>query len=102
MSTWGPQLGGVESANAGVSSVVPVSGVSTILLQPNASRKGAIVFNDSSQILYLLLSNELASSISYTYQVLAGMTETVPYWYKGAVTAAVISGSGNARITEFV
>lgn len=102
MATWGPQLGGVESASAGVSSVAAVSSVSTILLQPNTSRKGAIIFNDSSQVLYLLLSNGLASSTSYTYQVLAGTTEAVPYWYKGAVTAAVISGSANARITELI
>jgi hypothetical protein len=73
------------------------------LLAPNPARGGASIYNDSTQILYILLVNpynNIASSTLYTAQVAAGARYELPIWYTGGVNGIWASANGFARITE--
>lgn len=69
------------------------------LLAANRKRKGASIFNDSTQILYVKLGAN-ASATSYTSKVgVSGLYE-VAHEYTGIVTGLWASANGNARVTE--
>jgi hypothetical protein len=90
-------------AATGTKSNVGSSGSSVTILASNTSRKGAMVYNDSTQILYLDLSGGTASNSSYSVQVGSqGFFELPgPTIYNGAITGIWASANGNARVTEF-
>lgn len=71
------------------------------LLASNASRRVAIIFNDSTEILYLALGAAAASLTDYTAQLFPrGYFET-PYRYTGEIRGIwANNASGAARITE--
>lgn len=78
---------------------------STTILASNANRKGATVFNDSTSILYLALSNTTASTTVYSVQVPAGGYYELPVCDCGVYTGILVGiwsadASGAARITE--
>lgn len=85
---------------------VASSATSTSLLAANNARKGAIITNDSSAVLYIKLG-ATASTSSYTV-TLAGAasapfsTYEVPFGYVGAIDGIWASATGNARVTEIV
>ena len=58
------------------------------------------VYNDSTAILYLLLSSQNASTTAYTVQIAAGGYYECPFAYSGQVNGIWASANGNARITE--
>lgn len=91
------------SAATGTKASVASSATSVTILASNTSRKGAIIYNDSTQILYLDLSGGTASSSSYSVQVLAyGYFELPPpIIYNGVITGIWAAANGNARVTEF-
>ena len=78
------------------SSATPVS-----LLASNTSRLGAIIFNDSTQVLYVKFG-ATASATSFTYKLNAGDTLELMQFpiYTGAIDGIWASANGNARITE--
>jgi hypothetical protein len=83
------------------SSVTSVAGTAanTNLLAANAARRGAVVFNESTAVLYLKLGS--ASSVtSYTVQIAANGYYEVPFGYTGIITGIWASANGNARVTE--
>lgn len=78
---------------------------STTILAANASRKGATVFNDSTAVLYLALSDTTASATAYTVQIPAGGYYELPVCDGGVYTGKIVGiwasdASGAARVTE--
>lgn len=74
---------------------------SVTLLASNASRLGAVIYNDSDVALYVKCG-ATASATSFTYKVAAAGTVELPYGYTGIVDGIWASDStGSARITEF-
>lgn len=80
------------------------SASSVTILAANNDRKGAIVTNDSSAVLYLKFGS-LASTTSYTVTVAGSAAAPfasyeVPFGYVGVLTGLWASATGNARVTE--
>lgn len=79
---------------------VSASATSVTLRAANTSRLGLIIFNDSTEILYVKFGST-ASATSFTYKLNAGDTlelQTTPY--TGIVTGIWVSATGTARVTE--
>lgn len=96
-----PYVNGLPGpAAAGALSNVASSDSNVTLKAANASRRGLIIFNDSSAVLYIKFG-ATASSSSFTVKVAAG-----GYWemplpiYQGIVDGIWASANGNARVTE--
>lgn len=90
-------------AATGTKTSVAGSASSVTILASNTSRKGALIYNDSTALLYLDLSGGTASTSSYSVQVPSqGFFEAPgPAVYTGAITGIWASATGNARVTEF-
>lgn len=92
-------VGTEASASAAVSNVAS-SASSVTLKAANTSRRGLLIFNDSTQVLYVKYG-ATASTSSYTVQIAAG-----GYWempqppYTGVVDGIWAASNGNARVTE--
>jgi hypothetical protein len=87
-------------------SSVAASASSVTVLAANANRKGAIITNDSSAILYLKFG-ATASTSSYTVTVAGSGSAPfsnyeVPFGYIGVIDGIWASATGNARVTEIV
>lgn len=82
-----------------VASTAAAGGVE--ILAANASRIGFSLWNDSTQILYLLLSDDVPTSTVWTLAMAAGSYFEDPWRYTGRVMGIWASANGNARITEF-
>lgn len=91
----------VKPATASTSSVTQVasSATSVTLKASNSARLGLMIFNDSTQVLYVKLGGT-ASSTSYTVKVLAGGYYEAPFGYTGVVDGIWASANGNAYVTE--
>src|SRR5260221_4317428 len=89
-------------AATGTKSNVASSATSVTILASNTSRKGAVIYNDSTQILYLDLSGGTASNSSYSVQIPANGYFEVPgpVVYNGLITGIWAAANGNARVTE--
>ena len=83
----------------GITSNVVSSASSVTLLAANTSRFGAMIFNDSTAVLYVKLG-ATASATSYTVKMDAGDYFEVPYEYTGIIDGIWASATGSARITE--
>lgn len=98
---------------AGFASQFSVASASTddVLVNANPARKGLMIYNDSTAILYVLFDNNLsggqpkiASTTNYSVQIGAngGFFEFPPIFvYTGIIKGIWASANGNARITEF-
>lgn len=77
------------------------SSASSVTLQAsNANRRGWMVFNDSTAILYVKFG-ATASATSYVVQIPAGGYYEMPLpTYTGVVDGIWASANGNARVTE--
>jgi hypothetical protein len=79
---------------------VASSATNVTLVSSSTSRKGLIVHNDSTQIVYVKYG-ATASTSSYTYKIPADATWEMPSpIYTGQVDAIWASANGNARTTE--
>lgn len=85
----------------GTQSSVASSASDVTILASNANRLGAIVYNDSTQILYLLLAAATSSSTVYSVQLATNDYYEVPAFYTGILKGIWASANGNARVTEF-
>jgi len=81
-------------------SSVASSASSVTILAANTARDGATIYNDSTQILYLLLGTGPASSTVHTVQMAAASYYEVPYGYTGIITGIWASANGSARVTQ--
>lgn len=93
-----------QKSATGTQTSVTSSGSDGTILAANANRLGGTIFNDSTQILYLLLANATSSATNYTVQVppatYYGYFE-LPFGYTGIVKGIWASANGNARVMEF-
>lgn len=79
---------------------VASSATNVTVLATNASRKGAMVYNDSTAILYLKLG-ATASATSHTIQMAAASYYELPQpVYTGVIDGLWASANGSARVTE--
>ncbi len=88
--------GAATIANSSVAS----SASSVTVLASNANRRGATIFNDSTQVLYLSLAGGTASTTNYSVQIPAGGYYEVPFNITTILTGIWASANGNARVTE--
>lgn len=88
---------GVSAALTNVAS----SASNVTLLAANANRKGAVFFNDSTQILYLKFG-ATASATSFTVKLAAGAYYELPpaVIYTGIIDGIWASADGACRVTE--
>jgi len=89
-----------KRSSAGVQTSVASSASSVTILAANSNRLGATVYNDSTQILYLLLGTGPASTSVYTVQLGSQSYYEVPFNFTGQLTGIWASANGNARVTE--
>lgn len=90
----GPAL--VDTSN--ITSVTS-SASNVTLLASNPNRKGASIFNDSSQVLYVKFGTT-ASSTSFTVRLTNNDYYEIPFGYVGQVDGIWASANGAARVTE--
>ena len=83
----------------GTTTSVASSATNVTLLAANASRFGAMIFNDSTAILYVKFG-ATASATSYTVKMDAGDYFEVPYEFVGQIDGIWASANGYARVTE--
>ncbi len=84
------------------SKTVASSATSVLILEVNVGRTGATIFNDSTQVLYLNLDDQQASTTVYTVRMLPNAYYELPFHYAGAISGIWAAANGNARITEFL
>lgn len=76
------------------------STTSQTLLASNTSRKGAIIWNNSTAYLYIELGGTASSSVFSIRLDPNGYCE-LPFGYVGTVTGIWASANGNALVREF-
>lgn len=87
---------------AGTQSSVAASASSVTILAANAARKGATIYNDSSVVLYLLLTTGTASATAFTIKLAADESFVLGNGdYTGIIKGIWASATGSARVTEF-
>ena len=97
----GPTGIGFTTSATGAQTSVTAAAADTQLLAAAAGRRGCSIFNDSKEVLYLLLEDAVASSTNYTVKMAAAGYYEGPYNYTGKVKGIWASENGAARITEF-
>lgn len=91
----------LPTAGTGTLSNVAGAAASTQLLASNANRKGVVIWNESTALLYVAYA-AAASATAYTYQIVAGgyLEMAPPFIYTGIITGIWAAANGNARVTE--
>ncbi len=84
-----------------ISKTVISSATAVLLLDSNTNRRGASIFNDSTQVLFVNCDDVPASSTIFTVRMLPNDYFELPFEYTGVVTGIWVAANGNARITEF-
>lgn len=88
------------ASGTGTLSSVTASITSVTVLASNASRKGALIFNDSTALLYLAFA-ATASATAFTVKLTGGSFYEIPApMYTGIITGIWVSATGAARVTE--
>lgn len=93
--------GGSASAGTGSFTSAASSASDATILASNSNRLGATIFNDSTQAVYVLLSNATSSATVYTIKVAPGGYYEVPFTYTGVIKGIWVAANGYARVTEF-
>lgn len=89
---------GTSTSSSTAVTQVASSASSVTLLAANTSRKEVVVYNDSTQVLYVKYGTT-ASTSSYTVQLNPGDT-LVEDRYNGRIDGIWASANGNAYVTE--
>jgi len=101
-------LGTSNTNSSTISNVFSIASsiVSTIILSANNNRQTAIIINDSTSILHIILHNRDASLSDYSI-VLAPIANNIPSFviikkddYKGEIRGIWATANGFARVTE--
>lgn len=87
-------------AATGATTTVASSATAVTLKAANSARLGLTIYNDSTQVLYVLLGAGTVSNTVYTVQMAANTYYEVPFRFTGIVTGLWASANGNARITS--
>lgn len=96
----GGATAGDGASDTGTPTTVAGSASAVTILAANTARYGATIVNDSSAILYLILSNTTPTSSVYTVKMLPDAYYEVPFGYIGIIKGIWASATGNARVTE--
>lgn len=94
------QVSPVTSATANLTSVT-ASATSVTVLASNTARKGCIVTNDSTAILYLAFS-ATSSTTAYSLKMFPNSAYITDTLYTGVISGIWAAANGAARVTEFV
>lgn len=88
---------------AATGTITSVSSLATTqtLLSANANRKGYVIFNDSTQILYVAFS-ATATTTAYSVKLFPNGAATSDLDYTGVISGIWASANGAAKVTEFV
>jgi hypothetical protein len=86
-------------AATGTRSNVAASATDVLLLAANANRISAVVYNDSTAILYVGIGTTTVTSSSFSFKLDAGGVYE-DYDFTGQIRGMWASATGNARITE--
>lgn len=91
----------LQQAGTATLSNVSSSASSVTILAANTARLQAMIFNDSTSVLYLKFGTT-ASSSSYTVQLASNAYYelNIPNVYTGKIDGIWASANGNARVTE--
>lgn len=89
----------VQKSSTATLSNVASSATSVTILAANTARKGAQIYNDSTQILYVKFGTT-ASTSSFTVPLAAATYYELPAGYTGRIDGIWASANGNARVTE--
>jgi hypothetical protein len=93
----------VESnrTTAAVLSVVASTTTSTTLLAANANRRGALIYNNSTAMLYLVYGAATATSTAFSVRVPANALYVIdtPLW-TGQINGVWAAANGNAQCTD--
>lgn len=95
------QLQVASSAATATVTSVSASATSITILASNASRKGAMLFNDSNQTLYLLFGSGVASASNYSVRIPSNsyFDLDMPV-YTGQLNGLWNSANGSVKVTE--
>jgi len=89
-----------------VHQAVAVSTTAVLLCDSRATRRGAFVFNKSSQVLYVKYGEADVSATSFTLRIPANWWFEMPWGnvYTGKIYGlwAGADGAGSAQVTELV
>lgn len=94
-SVWVREKPSATATHSNVSS----SATNVTILASNTARRGATVYNDSTQILYLKLA-ATASATSFTVKMQPDAYFEVPFGYTGIIDGIWASANGSARVVE--
>ena len=94
--------GQTVTGNAPTLSSKASSASAVTLLAANTNRKGALIYNESTAVLYLgLCPVASVSTTNYTLQIAAGGYYELPApVYTGELSGVWAAANGSARITE--
>ncbi len=95
------QVDVVSSPSPGTGTLANVSAsvTSVTLIALNAARRGATIWNDSTDILYVKFGSA-ATATSCTVKLVGDAFYEVPFGYTGIITGIWASATGAARVTE--
>lgn len=87
----------------GVITRVTSAAADTLILAFNNDRNGAIIYNESTAILYLNLSKSTSTVTNYSVQIAAGGNFRLERTdYCGEIRGIWAAANGAAMVTEFV
>lgn len=89
----------VSPAPTGTLSNVASSATNVTLLAANAARRGATLYNDSTQVCYVKFGTT-ASNTSYTVRLSSQDYYEVPFGYTGRIDGIWAAANGSMRVTE--
>jgi hypothetical protein len=93
--------GSPAKSTTGTPTNVASSASDVTILASNASRIGAMIMNDSTAVLYLLVGAGTSSVTNYSVKIAAGgYWELQPLLYTGILKGIWASANGYARVTE--
>lgn len=94
----------VNPSNSSTVTSVEDSSASVQLLASNVNRKGAVITNTSSAILYIRLGSQNASQTMFTYRLAQNDTQEIGFGYIGPINGAWATdpNDGAAIVTELL
>jgi hypothetical protein len=89
-----------QQAGTGTQTSVASSASNVTLLAANTSRKGAQLYNDSTQVCYVRMQ-ATATSSNFSVAMQPSDYYEVPFGYSGIIDGIWASANGNMRVTEY-
>lgn len=90
----------VQSGGTATLANVTAAVATTVLRAANTARRGLLIFNDSTSVLYVNFGSA-ASSTAFTVKLAGGAYyEMPPTVYTGAINGIWVTANGAARVTE--